>query len=103
MNEGLKRSAKTQIGDTEVVSFTYDRILLLVIFALMGIGIVMVYSASIVTAQADRSNEAFYLHRQLIYIGAALTLLVATMNIHHCVWRFAHVLFAFSFCWGLLC
>lgn len=102
MNEGLKRSAKTQIGDTEVVSFTYDRILLLVIFALMGIGIVMVYSASIVTAQADRSNEAFYLHRQLIYIGAALTLLVATMNIHHCVYkRFAHVLFAFSFLLGL--
>ncbi|MBV70777.1 MAG: putative lipid II flippase FtsW [Myxococcales bacterium] len=93
-----KKSGADTTRDTEVMSFGYDRLLLLVIFLLMGIGLVMVYSASIVTAQADMKNEAFFLTRQLAYIGFSLVLMVAAINIHHCVYkRFAYVLFGLSF------
>ena len=85
-------------GDTEQISMSYDRVLLLVTFLLMGIGVVMVYSASIVTAQAEKSNEAFFLHKQLFFIGLSLTIMVVTMNVHHCVYkRFGYVLFGLSF------
>jgi cell division protein FtsW len=84
-------------GDTEQISMSYDRGLLLVTFLLMGVGVVMVYSASIVTAQAEQSNEAFFLNKQLLFIGLSLTAMAVTMNIHHCIYkRFGYILFGLS-------
>lgn len=72
---------------TRIVQFRYDRVLLGVVFVLMGIGVVMVYSASIVSAETRTGNGAFYLERQMAYCGIGLLALIACLNIHHDLWR----------------
>jgi len=44
-----------------------DRLLLLVTFCLVGLGIVMIYSASAIRAQDRFGDPAFFLKRQLVY------------------------------------
>lgn len=53
----------------------YDRILLWVVILMLGFGLVMVYSASISIAAADRHTgyqETFFLLRQSAYVAVAL-------------------------------
>ncbi len=53
----------------------YDRSLAWAALLLMAIGLVMVYSASIATAEASRytgANPAYYLLRHTVFLGAAL-------------------------------
>ena len=54
----------------------YDRILLLVVAALLSVGIVMVYSASIATDSATLRINFHTLFRQLIHIGLGALLLL---------------------------
>lgn len=77
----------TQGDDTRVVQYRYDRVLMGVTLVLMGIGVVMVYSASIVSAEARTGDGAYYLERQAAFCALGLGLLVATLNIHHDLWR----------------
>lgn len=49
-----------------------DHILLVVIIALMGLGLIMVYSASSVTSLAVRSDGLYYFKRQLIWVITGL-------------------------------
>ena len=54
----------------------YDRSLAWAALLLMAIGLVMVYSASIATAEASRytgANPAYFLLRHAVFLGAALT------------------------------
>lgn len=82
---------------TRIVQFRYDRVLMAVTLVLMGLGVVMVYSASIVTAEARTGDGTYYLERQAIFCGLGLCLLVATLNIHHDLWRrIAPTLFAIA-------
>ena len=57
----------------------FDHILLFVVVALMGVGLIMVYSASSVTSLAQMSDGLYYFKRQLIWviIGLASMLLVS--------------------------
>lgn len=45
-----------------------DHVLLLIVVALMGLGLIMVYSASSVTSLAIRSDGLFYFRRQLAWV-----------------------------------
>jgi cell division protein FtsW len=54
-----------------------DTILFGVVAALVSIGLVMVFSASSATAWASYHDTAFYLKRQLIWLGVALVLAYA--------------------------
>jgi cell division protein FtsW len=72
---------------TTFVTHRYDRILLAVTFLLMGFGVVMVYSASVVSAELRFGDGTYYLKRQLLYLTAAMIALVVTLNIHHDIWR----------------
>jgi cell division protein FtsW len=49
-----------------------DHILLFVVAALMGLGLIMVYSASSVTSLAIRADGLYYFKRQLIWVIAGL-------------------------------
>lgn len=69
------------------VQQTYDRILLGVTFLLMGMGVVMVYSASIVSAEVRIGNGAYYLERQVVYVMLALVAMLVGLRVHHDVWR----------------
>ena len=80
-------SAPPVEGATMFVQQTYDRILLGVTFLLMGVGVVMVYSASIVSAEVRIGNGAYYLERQLVYVLLALGAMLVGLRVHHDVWR----------------
>ena len=53
----------------------YDLTLLWTVLALLALGVVMVYSASIATAEADRHvgyRSSYYFVRQLLFVGLSL-------------------------------
>lgn len=86
----LKRAPQapeTVENPTTFVVHRFDRVLLAVTFLLMGFGVVMVYSASVVSAELRFGDGAYYLKRQLFYLAAALVAMVVTLNIHHDTWR----------------
>ncbi len=58
-----------------------DPWLLAAILLLTGIGLVMVYSASAVTAQARVHDQFYYLKRQLVAAGVGLVLLLAILKL----------------------
>jgi len=87
MLDWLRRRKDEPADSTRIVRFSYDRLLLGVVFVLMGIGVVMVYSASIVSAETRTGDGGFYLKRQMAYCGIGLLALIACLNIHHDLWR----------------
>ena len=73
--------------DTETVVHRYDRILFGVVICLMALGIVLVYSASIVSAEQNFGDAQFYLKRQSAYALIALTVMGIFMNVHYAIWE----------------
>ena len=75
----------------------YDQGLLWVTLILLGIGLVMVYSASIAIAEAEKAvgnNSSYYLIRQAIFIVISLFAAVVAFNIPISLWqKFAPYLF----------
>lgn len=59
----------------------FDHILLFVVVALMGIGLIMVYSASSVTSLAIMSDGLFYFKRQLMWVIIGLAAMIVFSNI----------------------
>lgn len=75
----------------------YDQALLWVTLILLGIGLVMVYSASIAIAEADKAvgnNSSYYLMRQAVFIVISLVAAVVAFNVPISMWqKFAPYLF----------
>ena len=68
----------------------YDRSLAWAALLLASIGLVMVYSASIATAEASRytgGNSAFFLARQSVFLGAALLAAALTFLVPVRFWQ----------------
>jgi len=68
----------------------YDRSLAWAALLLMAIGMVMVYSASIATAEASRytgANPAYFLMRHTIFLGAALAAAIAVFLLPVRFWQ----------------
>ena len=68
----------------------FDRSLVWAALLMMAIGLVMVYSASIATAEASRysgSNAAYYLLRHTMFLGAALAAAVAVFLLPVRYWQ----------------
>lgn len=59
----------------------FDHILLFVVVALMGVGLVMVYSASSVTSLAQMSDGLYYFKRQLIWVIAGLLAMLTVSTV----------------------
>ena len=59
----------------------FDHILLFVVVALMGVGLVMVYSASSVTSLAQMSDGLYYFKRQLLWVAVGLVAMLLTSGI----------------------
>ena len=74
-------------ADTQAVDHGYDRILMLVTFVLIGVGLVMVYSASVVTAETRWGDSVYFLRKQLFAAGVGLAALVTTMYVHHAIFE----------------
>lgn len=68
----------------------YDKGLLWAVLYLLGLGLVMVYSASIAIAEADKAvgyNSSYYLVRQIIFLVVSLVAAVVAFNIPMTWWQ----------------
>ncbi len=65
----------------------YDEVLVWVVIALLSIGLVMVYSASIAIAEASRGQPAYYLMRHGMFIGVGLALGLAAFQVSVQAWQ----------------
>ncbi len=68
----------------------YDRSLAWAALLLMALGLVMVYSASIATAEASRytgANPAYFLMRHTVFLGAALAAAIAVFLLPLRFWQ----------------
>jgi cell division protein FtsW len=81
-------------------SSPYDQGLLWTVLILLGIGLVMVYSASIAIAEADKvvgHNSHYYLVRQAIFVAISLAAALVVFNIPISWWqKMAPYLFLFG-------
>jgi cell division protein FtsW len=69
---------------------SYDQSLLWVTLILLGIGLVMVYSASIAIAESDKAlgyNSSYYLVRQTIFLIVSLTVGFIAFNVPMAWWQ----------------
>ena len=69
---------------------SYDQGLLWVVLCLLGIGLVMVYSASIAIAEADKGvgyNSSYYLVHQAIFMVVALSAAFVAFNVPITMWQ----------------
>lgn len=64
-----------------------DYILFYAVLALLGIGVVMVYSASAVSANVNFNDSYYFLKRQFVWAALGLVAMVFTMNIDYHVWQ----------------
>jgi cell division protein FtsW len=64
-----------------------DFTLMIITVMLLGLGVVMVYSASQIVAYTDFGDSAFYFKRQLIFAAIGLLMMVITMNIPYPVYK----------------
>ena len=76
-NIGLRRSGLAP----------YDGWLMWVTFALLGLGLVMVYSASVATAEAASGNPNHYLTRHGMYLVVGLSLAYAAFQLPSRLWQ----------------
>ena len=68
----------------------YDQMLLWVVFILLGLGLVMVYSASIAIAEADKAighQSTYFLIRQAIFIIIGLIAALVSFQIPIAMWQ----------------
>ena len=80
----------TMLNRERINSPNYDQGLLWVILILLGLGLVMVYSASIAIAEADKAvghNSSYYLVRQAIFIVISLSAAFVAFNIPVAWWQ----------------
>jgi len=59
----------------------FDRLLLLVVMALVSLGLVMVYSASAIAAQQKLGDSFFYLKRQAVAAGIGLLAMAVALKL----------------------
>lgn len=64
-----------------------DFIIFFAVIALLGIGVVMVYSSSAVSAYVNFDDSYYFLKRQIIWASLGLLAMVFTMNVDYHIWR----------------
>ena len=64
-----------------------DVVLAAVVIALLGFGVVMVYSASVIEATVVFRDPQYFLKRQAVYAGGAFALMLVMSHIDYHRWR----------------
>jgi cell division protein FtsW len=80
----------TMLNRDRINAPNYDQGLLWVTMILLGIGLVMVYSASIAIAEADKAvgnNSSYYLVRQAIFLVISVSAAFVAFNIPVAWWQ----------------
>jgi cell division protein FtsW len=68
-------------------NYPSDIVLFLITLALLSIGIVMVFSASSVSARAVFGDTYYFLKRQLVWAGCGIIAMIITMQIDYNNWK----------------
>lgn len=87
VKECIEKLASHKPSSTQVESSAYDRSLLVLVFALMGIGLVIVASASMPEGIALSDDPFRFFKRHLIYIIICLILLAIVVSIPTLHWH----------------
>lgn len=80
----------TMLNRDRINSPSYDQTLLWVTLILLGIGLVMVYSASIAIAESDKAlgyNSSYYLVRQAIFLIVSISAGFVAFNVPMAWWQ----------------
>ena len=64
-----------------------DSVLFYTVLCLLGIGVVMVYSASAVSANVNFNDSYYFLKRQIIWAALGLVAMMITMKIDYHIWQ----------------
>lgn len=64
-----------------------DFVIFFAIIALLGMGVIMVYSSSAVSAYVNFNDSYYFLKRQLIWASLGIVAMLFAMNIDYHVWR----------------
>lgn len=64
-----------------------DTMILFSVIVLLGIGVIMVYSSSAVSAQVNFSDSYYFLKRQLLWVSLGMGAMLLTMNMEYHIWR----------------
>jgi cell division protein FtsW len=76
---------------------SYDRVLLLTTFALMGIGLIMLYSSSSIMAQQRFDDSMYFVKKQILFALFGLAVLIFSKNLPYGLYRrFVYVILALS-------
>ena len=67
--------------------YEYDPIILISVLLLLGIGLLAVYSASSILAEARFGDQYFYLKRQAVFCLFGLLIMIAAKNVNYLVYR----------------
>jgi cell division protein FtsW len=89
-NLGVEKFNLNKLNLDSPQTATYDKSLLWAVLCLLGLGLVMVYSASIAIAEADKAvgyNSSYYLVRQAIFITVSLIAALVAFNIPMAWWQ----------------
>lgn len=71
----------------KISEHSFDRSLLITLFALLGIGLIMIASAGIVYGKVRFGDEYYFLKQQLVGLSVGLVLLFIFQKIHYRVWQ----------------
>lgn len=63
-----------------------DYVIFYTVLILLGIGVIMVYSASAISAGVSFNDSYYFLKRQLIWVVVGLTAMIVTMHVNYHVW-----------------
>jgi len=66
---------------------SYDPVLLFLILALIGIGLVMLYSSSSIMAQERFGDSMYFVKRQMVFALLGLAVLIVTKNLPYVLYR----------------
>ncbi len=99
----IKRDTKKNVLEKPVMLEGMDGVLIFIVLSLLGIGLVMVASASISVADSKTSTPFFYLYRQLIAASLGLFAVMIIFKIRLVYWeKSGMILLALSFAMVML-
>ena len=76
---------------------SYDRVLLLITFALLGIGLIMLYSSSSIIAQQRFGDSMYFVKKQVLFALFGLAVLIVSKNVPYDLYRrFVYVILVLS-------
>jgi len=92
-----------QATKLDAITGRYDPVLLLIMLALAGLGVVMVASSSIAVAEDHNVGPFYFLIRHVVFLGIGLGLAWALMQVElKVVEKYSHLLLALCFAMLLL-